>query len=250
MRDKPLACKLRMGFLSSCTHPLVWLPLLCILAASVALGIGDWCSICALVPGIVAMAVAAGLTCTWLMGHPCCHDTRKASYFIDTLALPCGGQVLMSHAPGSRRTWQPNLVEDLGAVQRLKATCVVTLLASEELETLGLQELGVAVEAAGMDWHYCELRDKWIPWNSEVYLKEMVLPLVQRLQNKETILVHCSGGKGRTGTLVGALLMTSAGGHLSLPAAISAMRAARPGMLKNPLQQLFLLHLQSSLATM
>lgn len=50
-----------------------------------------------------------------------------------------------------------------------------------------------------------------------------------------------------TGTLVAALLMTSAGGHQSLCSAIASMRAVRPGMLKNPLQQLYLLHLRNCL---
>lgn len=34
--------------------------------------------------------------------------------------------------------------------------------------------------------------------DAEAYLNDLVLPLVQRLQSGQRVLVHCSGGKGRT----------------------------------------------------
>ena len=55
--------------------------------------------------------------------------------------------------------------------------------------------------------------------------------------------------QGRTGTVVAAVLMTGAGGRHSLRSAIAAMRAARPGMLRNPLQQMYLIYLRRTLAT-
>ena len=70
----------------------------------------------------------------------------------------------MSHAPGKFRT----LREDLAQVKSYHVDLVVTLLSEEEMEILGLNHMGTAVEAEGMNWKHVELRDKWIPWDPKL----------------------------------------------------------------------------------
>lgn len=64
------------------------------------------------------------------------------------------------------------LEEDLSKVKALKASSVVTLLSSEEMEILGMTHMGPAVEAKGMSWQHLDLRDKWIPWDSSMCKEE------------------------------------------------------------------------------
>ena len=60
-----------------------------------------------------------------------------------------------------------------------------------------------------MRWiHYPKFRDKWIPDDEEEFLKLIELVARDVLDGKR-VLIHCNGGKGRTGTLVAALLMTA-----------------------------------------
>lgn len=124
-----------------------------------------------------------------------------------------------------------------------EVSSVTTVLSDEEMEFLELEGMGEQLEAHGVHWKHFKLRDKWIPWDSKAFL-ELLLPLIHRLEARQSILVHCNGGKGRTGLVVAALLMSQ---QKSLSEALGLMRRVRPGMLRNPLQQLFLLHLQPAL---
>ena len=242
------------------THPLVLLPavsLFCIACGSIiqVAGCGALCTSCGVILHLVACGVLALLSVTWLLGYtpkksevPC--PEEAAPYYADVLCLSAGGEILMSHAPG-RRTRQSHrsLSSDVSRVKHhYDVDVVVTLLSLTELESMSCESMGACVEAEGMVWMYLNLRDKWVPWNSQAYLSELVLPLTGYLRSGSRVLIHCNGGKGRTGMLVAALLMTSAGGRQTLRGAISSMRRVRAGMLRNPLQQLFLLlHLYSSL---
>lgn len=128
------------------------------------LGIGRFSHFAAVVCDVFAAAVLLGLTGTWLLGCRCFLQTSKrSSYWADELPLPGpGGRIWMSHAPGKFRT----LREDLAQVKSYQVDLVVTLLSEEEMEILGLNHMGAAVEAEGMSWKYVELRDKWIPWDA------------------------------------------------------------------------------------
>lgn len=245
------------------THPLVWLPsslaalLLCGFLL-VAVG-GAFATAAAAVLLFIAVLLCSVVLVLWLLGCACCRDegfkpsaasTQPEPFHADVLRLPGGGgEVAMSYAPGrQRKQHQRNLQDDVSSVRRdYQVDVVVTLLEQRELDVMNCHHMMESVEQEGMVWHHFQVRDKWVPWNSSAYVQEVVMPLLQRLRSGQRILVHCNGGKGRTGTLVAALLMTSLGGNMSLQAALSAMRAVRPGMLKNPLQQLFLLHLKSTL---
>ena len=54
--------------------------------------------------------------------------------------------------------------------------------------------------------------------------------------------VNTTGGKGRTGTVVAAVLLALNRAE-SLGDAVNQMQSARPGMLRNPLQQMYVWHL-------
>ena len=241
------------------THPVVLLPVMSMLLALCGIILAGsctdaFCMWCAVLLYSVAFSGVVLLGGTWILG---CKSEKVHSpssedaipYQTDILQLNGGGQILMSHAPGRRTR---NCYRSLSAdVSRLRhhygVDIVVTLLSSIELASMSCQSMGACVEAEGMVWMHFDLRDKWIPWNSQAYLSCLVLPLKRYLRSGSRVLVHCHGGKGRTGTLVAALLMTSAGGHQSLWEAIAWMRRVRPGMLRNPLQQMFLLHLRECL---
>ena len=241
------------------THPLVLLPAMSLLFFICGLVVsgccGDFvCTCCAVLSYLVALGGVSFLGTTWILGHrsPKAYSGGSEEvtlYQTDVLRLDSGSEILMSHAPGrrTRRSFR-SLSADVSQLKHhYGVDIVVTLLSSNELEAMSCQNLRACVEEEGMVWMYLDLRDKWIPWNSQEYLSRVVLPVKRHLCARSRVLVHCNGGKGRTGMLVAALLMTSVGGHQSLQGAISSMRRVRPGMLRNPLQQLFLLHLRDTL---
>ena len=61
--------------------------------------------------------------------------------------------------------------------------------------------------------------------------------LEQLRSGEKVILVHCFGGKGRTGLLVVTILLAAGA---TLPEAIFAIRKARKGTIMNPLQLMYL----------
>ncbi|CAJ1359739.1 unnamed protein product [Effrenium voratum] len=155
------------------THPLVWLPLLALFnvggfALLGACGLWAWAALAAL----VALLAALLLIVTWAMGP--CHGNSTKAFHADSLCL-AHGKIFMSRAPGRGSSVE----QDLAEVKRQGVTCVVTLLSHDELQRVGLQR---AVEVEGMSWLHLDLRDRWIPWDSEAYLMDLVLPLVDALQ--------------------------------------------------------------------
>ena len=61
--------------------------------------------------------------------------------------------------------------------------------------------------------------------------------LCQLRSSEKVVLVHCFGGKGRTGLLVVAILLAAGA---TLPEAVFAIRKSRKGTIMNPLQLLYL----------
>ncbi len=64
-------------------------------------------------------------------------------------------------------------------------------------------------------------------------LIRLVEQIIERIREGKVIVVHCNGGKGRTGLVV---VATLCGLGMSVDDAVKATRAARPGMIQNPAQ--------------
>jgi protein-tyrosine phosphatase len=77
--------------------------------------------------------------------------------------------------------------------------------------------------------------DKWIPSAMDDLVKNVEL-LVDRIKKGRSILVHCNGGKGRTGLLVVSALVALG---LEVNDAVQVIRDARPGMIQNPVQLIY-----------
>ena len=111
---------------------------------------------------------------------------------------------------------QRSLEDDIQELrQTYEVDTVVTLLEDRELEVMCCQSMPSVVAANQIEWLHFPIRDKWIPHNTEKFLQSCVRPIAKKLRAGKRILVHCNGGKGRTGTVVGAVLMTDivAGGN-------------------------------------
>lgn len=188
-------------------------------------------------------------------GHPVASNP-SLPFAADVLALPAGssigpGTIAMSVSPGRKKgLHQRELGPDMARIRApIGADVVVTMLEQTEMGRMGCDGMAAAAAVEGLGWIGYPVRDKWIPEDSQTFINDVVRPIIGHLKAGKRVLVHCNGGKGRTGTAVAAVLMTGAGGRHSLGSAIAAMRAARPGMLRNPLQQMYLVYLRRTLAT-
>lgn len=158
---------------------------------------------------------------------------------IDEIA--CGaGLIGMTFCPGKQgdsvfgAPWARDLDVDLAVIAAWRPAAVVTLMEDHEFDLLGVGGLGVAIEAAGVEWHHLPIRDLGAPderfercW---LYAGHV---LRTHLRAGRRVLVHCRGGRGRTGLLAGQLLAEFG---VEPSEAVRRVRAAREGAIETPAQ--------------
>ncbi len=164
---------------------------------------------------------------------------------IDTVSVPGGGTIGMTICPGKRgesvhgSAWQRDLTVDLGVIHRWGAKVLVTAMESDEMEALGVADIGQAAKAAGLSWLHVPIRDGAIPDGPFYEAWPLAAPtLIHHLRAGNKIVIHCRGGLGRTGMLA-CLLLIEIGSESH--AALTMVRAARPGTVETVAQEGFVL---------
>lgn len=155
---------------------------------------------------------------------------------VDELPLPGGG-------PG--RLWLCGKhymgLDHRAAIESVGAATVVCLVQPHEIEDRYPEYVAWLRANAGdaAVWH--PVPDFHVPAVGEA--RALLADLRRRLDEGQSVLLHCAGGFGRTGTLAAALLVL---GGATVDDAVAAVAAARPGAGPEAGAQLDLLHTLAS----
>eukprot|EP01088_Endostelium_zonatum_P019981 TRINITY_DN7150_c0_g1_i1.p1 TRINITY_DN7150_c0_g1~~TRINITY_DN7150_c0_g1_i1.p1 ORF type:complete len:851 (-),score=273.90 TRINITY_DN7150_c0_g1_i1:53-2605(-) len=152
------------------------------------------------------------------------------------------GRLGLCMAPGRNKkkkahVWRRDLGADLTRLKDYYNTEVlVSLIRDIEIKELKTQEIWNEVKKRNMMSIWFPIKDKWIP-KSMVGLIGVVEKIIIHLKRGATVVVHCNGGKGRSATVLVAVMVALG---KSLSEAIKAIQKTRKGTLRNPLQQAYL----------
>ena len=148
--------------------------------------------------------------------------------FVGGEALGAPGRLGMTILPGVRDPgrWDRELEADLRRLEEHHAAdALVTLLEREEFELYGVPDLLERARGAGFEVVHFPIRDVSTPRRAQsdeyAALVERILAL---LRDGRTVVVHCRGGLGRTGTVVASVLVALG---RDPDAAIATVRAVR-----------------------
>ena len=139
--------------------------------------------------------------------------------------------------PGRRKAkraheWRRDLSMDIAAI-RQDRLCLVTLCMHDELE----RDFQARVAAEVACREHFPITDKRRPHDTRAF-DELVKRQVDRIEREDyKVVIHCNGGKGRSALATAAVLI---GLKVPYAKAVTCVRAARPGSLRNPLQLWFL----------
>jgi protein-tyrosine phosphatase len=166
------------------------------------------------------------------------YEIVEIAHFVnDPLHPGLKGRLTVSMAPGKKDSrWNRDLIDDLAKIKECGVQIIVCLLEWSEMKMLGITDYPKLAKEAGIIFYHVPIRDRGCPLKSEV---DALLPLIvnQLLQNR-TILIHCSAGLGRAGT-VSACCLTRFG--LDGKTAINTVRERRPGAIQTEKQEEFVL---------
>jgi hypothetical protein len=161
--------------------------------------------------------------------------------FVRQAAHRLRGRLGLTGAPGR---WRPGrdaasdrlLEEDLVRLRdHFRARTLVTLLEDREMCDLGLPRLREMVARAGLESLWLPIADYSVPPSLES-AREVAERILARMAMGATVVIHCRGGLGRSGT-VAACCLVAAGRKADT--AIRLVRAARPGAVEAEAQERF-----------
>ena len=146
----------------------------------------------------------------------------------------------MSVLPGRCRGHVKRNVD--GDLDRVKShfsiDTIISLMPEEQLAEMKVSNLKKSVGDHGMVSIMSGWRDKWVPdYSSLDFTVALVHQAIDRIRRGDSILIHCMGGKGRTGLLATCILINLG---YTLPESIAIIRRARRGCIHNPLQLYYL----------
>jgi len=163
---------------------------------------------------------------------------------IDAVSLVDGrGKIGMTLCPGKKETnaisgdWDRDLDLDLARIMDWGASALVSLMEREEMQCYGVAVMPAKAMALGLTHLHLPIADMDIP---DVEFERNWAKDGERLRKQllagESIVIHCLGGLGRTGTIAARLLI-ELGADPEL--AIRRVRAARPGTIQTILQEAY-----------
>jgi len=104
--------------------------------------------------------------------------------------------VALSPLPGRK-----NLEEDVKLLKEQNITAVVSLVSEEELIEKGLANFFEVFEANGIEVYHSPITDFGLPRESQ--MDSIIQYLQSQLDADQNVLVHCMGGYGRSGMVMG-----------------------------------------------
>jgi len=158
------------------------------------------------------------------------------------------GQIAMTIAPGKRDEeadviWKRDLKVDLDRLrEHYDVDRLVCLLEEDELEHLGIPDLLAQAQARGIQTEHLPIPDEGLPASMEVF-SALVNQVVGALASGETVLIHCKGGRGRTGMVAAACLVQL--GYSPVDA-IAAIQQVRSGALSVALKRDYIHQFQNA----
>ena len=168
----------------------------------------------------------------------------------DEVGMP--GRLGMTFAPGMWAgsvggRWERDLATDLRALEEKYETDVlVSLMEKHEYHGYQIPELLEQDNVGNIEILRFAIKDMGVPQEAESERFEtFVQDVVQRLEQGQTVVVHCRGGLGRTGTVAACVLVVL--GYHSADEAIDAVRAARRGTVQTRDQEDFVRRFEETL---
>lgn len=149
----------------------------------------------------------------------------------DILTLENGAQLIFTPCPGTKES---PLNESVATLKQAGTDMLLTLMFDQEMDKNNAQSLPSICAEHDIAWVQLPIMDDAAPdetfatqWLAE---KENIL---QVINNKGSVAVHCKGGSGRTGLVIALILLA-----FGWPAqkVIQEVQAIRPNALKNPKQ--------------
>jgi len=162
---------------------------------------------------------------------------------IHAVQVPGGGRIGMTLCPGKRQPhaatgpWDRDLVADMDAVKKFGAAIFITLMETAELAAAAVPTdmMEHAAIERGMAWLHLPIVDFAAPELAfENAWRQHTGTLCDALRNGQNIVVHCRGGRGRSG-LVAARLLIDLGWEAE--AAIADVRTANSYAIETQAQE-------------
>lgn len=162
---------------------------------------------------------------------------------IAAVATPGGGAIGLAMAPGkvhpdaATGPWDRDLDADFDTIEAFGAGQVITLMEAPELEgvSIPVRRLRAASVRRAVHWRHWPIVDFQVPGPAfeELWAREAG-DVCAHLAGGGRVLVHCRGGRGRSGLVTARLLIELGVGNEE---AFAAVRAAEPLAMETAVQE-------------
>ena len=149
----------------------------------------------------------------------------------DILTLENGAQLIFTPCPGTK---DAALTDSISTLKQAGTSMLITLMFDEEMEKNNATSLPIECEKQGVAWVQLPILDDAAP--SQAFESQWAVQkanILAMINNQGTIAVHCKGGSGRTGLVIGLILLAFG---WSGEKVIEEVQKIRPKSLKNPVQ--------------
>ena len=152
----------------------------------------------------------------------------------DKLTLDNGASFIFTPCPGTKDV---DLKTSVTQLKDAGAQAIVTLMYDAEMKNNEVEELPQVSDAQGIKWFQLPILDDDAP-NEDfaAAFKSNLDDMLSILRNQGTIAVHCKGGSGRTGLVIGLLMFELGYDKADI---IKQVQKMRPKALSHPVQLSF-----------